>query len=97
MQTEVHSPARTTRLFPISLTLAMTFVSSQAFMDVRSIIGWLGKAPVISSYIGPEKVFSATVVCMVETPNPAAVWEIRAALLRSITASIDLVAKDIWD
>ncbi|MCY1310673.1 hypothetical protein D9M70_608910 [compost metagenome] len=51
----------------------------------------------ISENIGPEKVFSATVVRMVETPKPAAAWATKAALLRSSTASIDLVANDICD
>jgi GH24 family phage-related lysozyme (muramidase) len=47
--------------------------------------------------IGPEKLFSATVVRMVDTRNSAAADETRAALLRSITTSIDLVAKAICD
>ena len=56
-----------------------------------------GNADVISSNIGPEKVFSATVVRMVETPNSFAALATSAALLRSMTASIDFVANAICD
>jgi hypothetical protein len=53
---------------------------------------------VTSENIGPEKLFSATVVRMVETPKPAAALATRAALLRSVRwPSIDLVAKAICD
>src|ERR1700722_15693962 len=97
MQTEVQSPASTIRFFPISLTLSMTWASSHVFMEVRSIKGRFGNAPVISPYIGPENVFSATVVRIVETPKPAAAWDTKAALFRSTTVLMDLVAKDIWD
>src|ERR1700688_2614437 len=97
MQTDVHRPARTMRVLPIALTLAMTFASSQVFIEVRSIRAWPLKALVISSHIGPENVFSATVVRIVETLNPAAAAEMRPALLRSTIASIDLVAHDICD
>jgi hypothetical protein len=51
----------------------------------------------ISSNIGPEKLFSATVVRMVEAPKPAAECATSAALLRSVTASIECVAKAICD
>lgn len=85
------------RPLPISLTRAMTPASSQVFIEVRSSIFWPGKARPISSNIGPEKLFSATVVRMVEAPKPAAAWATRAALLRSWTASIDFVAKAICD
>ncbi len=66
-------------------------------MEVRSNSFWPGNASVISENIGPEKLFSATVVRMEETPKPAAAWLIRAALVRRLTASIDLVANDICD
>ncbi|VWX53580.1 hypothetical protein NOVOSPHI9U_50218 [Novosphingobium sp. 9U] len=46
---------------------------------------------------GPEKLFSATVVRMVGTLNPAAAWLTSAALLRSSSGAIDLVAKAICD
>jgi len=52
---------------------------------------------VTSENIGPEKLFSATVVRMVETSKPAAALATRAALVRSRLASIDLVAKAICD
>lgn len=51
----------------------------------------------ISSNIGPEKLFSATVVRMVGTSNDLAPREISAALLRSSSGEIDLVAKLICD
>src|ERR1700731_1290959 len=97
MQTEVHRPASTRRSLPIALIRLITLASSQVFIEVRSISFWPGKASVISPNIGPEKLFSATVVRIVETPKPAAARETRAALLRSVTASIDLVANDICD
>src|ERR1700758_2517098 len=97
MQTEVHSPANTNRSLPIRLTSLITLVSSQVFMEVRSIVFWLGKAEVISSNIGPEKLFAATVVRIVGTLNPAAAREISAAFDRRLTASIDLVANAICD
>src|SRR5579859_1718399 len=97
MQTPVQSPANTRRFLPMRLTSAMTAASSQVFIEVRSNNFWPGNASVISENIGPEKLFSATVVRMVETPKPAAAWLTRAALVRRLTASIDLVAKDICD
>ena len=97
MHTPVHRPDSTMRFLPIALTLAMTASSSQVFMEVRSSSFSPGKASVISENMGPEKLFSATVVRMVETPNPAAAWATRAALLRRFTASMDLVANDICD
>src|SRR5215510_466936 len=97
MQTEVQRPANTSLSLPMRLTSLMTFASSQVFIDVRSIIFWRPKASTISSNIGPEKLFSATVVRIVGTLKPAAACEISAALVRKFTASIDLVAKDICD
>src|SRR5580704_2552485 len=97
MHTDVHRPARTTRALPMRLTAAITALSSQVFMLVRSKNFALGKAALISSNMGPEKVFSATVVGMVETANIPAALATRAALLRSTTGSIDLVAKAICD
>ena len=85
------------RPLPISLTRAMTASSSQVFMEVRSSSFSPGNASVISENMGPEKLFSATVVRMVDTPKPAAARATRAALLRRFTASMDLVAKDICD
>ncbi|MNG24659.1 hypothetical protein D3C85_1653920 [compost metagenome] len=66
-------------------------------MLVRSITLCSGNTALISSKIGPEKLFSATVVRMVETLKPRAALATSAALLRRVTASIDLVAKDICD
>src|SRR5262245_25116170 len=60
MHTEVHRPASTIRPLPIRLTSSITALSSQVFMLVRSKNLALGKAALISSNIGPEKVFSAT-------------------------------------
>ena len=97
MQTEVQRPAKTMRPLPMRLTSLMTFSSSQVFIDVRSMAAWPGKAALISSNMGPEKLFSATVVRMVGTLKPAAAWATRPALLRSTTGSMDLVAKAIWD
>src|SRR5882757_3770710 len=97
MHTEVQRPASTTRPLPIRLTSSITALSSQVFMDVRSKNLALGKAALISSNIGPEKVFSATVVGIVDTLKIFAALEMRPALLRNSTASIDLVAKAICD
>ena len=90
MQTEVHSPARTMRLLPIRLTSAITALSSHVFIEVRSKNFVFGNAARISSNIGPENVFSATVVGITETLKMLAAFEISAALLRRTTASIDL-------
>jgi hypothetical protein len=57
----------------------------------------LGKAALISSKMGPEKVFSATVVGMVDALKIRAALATSAALLRSTTRSMDLVAKAICD
>src|SRR6202161_2577602 len=97
MQTDVHSPASTMRLLPIRVASAITALSSHVFMLVRSKNFAFGKAVLISSNIGPEKVFSATVVGITDTLKTFAALEISAALLRSVTASIDFVAKAIWD
>src|SRR6218665_554505 len=97
MHTLVHSPASTMRGLPISLTRSITAASSQVFIDVRSSSAWPGKGAVTSSNIGPEKLFSATVVRSVETPKPAAAAATRPALERSCTGSIECVAKAIWD
>ena len=75
----------------------MTLASSQVFIDVRSISSCPGNGPVTSENIGPEKLFSATVVSTVGTLKPAAALAISPALLRSMIASIDLVAKAICD
>src|SRR5260221_14114087 len=95
MHTDVHRPARTIRVLPIRLISSTTALSSQLFMLVRSKNLALGKAALISSNIGPENDFSATVVGIVETLKIFAAFEISAALLRSVTASIDLVANAI--
>lgn len=97
MHTEVHRPANTIRSLPMRFTSSMTVASSQVFMVVRSRSFWPGKASVTSLNIGPEKLFSATVVRMVGTLKPAAAYEISAALLRRISGSIDLVANAICD
>src|SRR5215475_15861432 len=97
MQTDVHSPASTMRPLPMRLTSAMTALSSQVFMLVRSKNLALGKAALISSNIGPEKVFSATVVGITDTLKILAALATSAALLRSMTGSIDLVANAICD
>src|SRR5271169_4907644 len=97
MHTDVHRPASTMRPFPILLTPSITALSSQIFIVVRSKNFALGKAALISSNMGPEKVFSATVVGIVGTLKILAVLETRAALLRSMTGSIDLVANAICD
>src|SRR5580658_8505334 len=97
MQTEVHRPARTIRLLPIRFTSSITALSSQVFMLVRSKYLALGKAALISSNIGPEKDFSATVVGMTDTLKIRAALATSAALLRNVTRSIDLVANAICD
>src|ERR1700736_3820328 len=97
MHTDVQRPASTIRPLPIRLTCSITALSSHAFMLVRSRNFVLGKAALISSNMGPEKVFSATVVGMVETLKILAELATRAALLRSVTGSIDLVANAICD
>ena len=97
MQTLVHRPARTMRPFPMRLISSITAASSHVFIDVRSSIAWPGKGSVISVNIGPEKLFSATVVKIVGTLNPAAELATSAALLRSSSGAIDLVAKAICD
>src|SRR6218665_800176 len=97
MHTLVHRPASTMRDLPISLTRWITAASSQVFIEVRSSSAWPGNGAVTSSNIGPLKLFSATVVRMVETPKPAAALATRAALLRSVVASIECVAKAICD
>src|SRR3954452_11247364 len=97
MHTEVHSPANTMRSLPMRLTSSITAASSQVFIEVRSSSFWSGKGTVISLNIGPEKLFSATVVRTVDTLKPAAALAISAALLRSRVVSIDFVAKAICD
>src|SRR5271163_3458033 len=97
MHTEVHNPASTIRFLPIRLTSPMTAASSQVFIDVRSKNFAPLNADLISSNIGPEKVFSATVVGIVETLKILAAFATSAALFRRTTGSIDLVAKAICD
>src|SRR5258707_13991463 len=97
MHTEVHKPARTRRLLPISLIFVITAASSQVFIEVRSRSAWPGNGSVTSLNIGPEKVFAATVVRMVGTLKLAAARAARAALLRRVMASMECVAKDIRD
>src|SRR5215471_12207273 len=97
IHTDVQSPASTMRPLPMRLTSAITALSSQVFMLVRSKNLAFGNAALISSNIGPEKVFSATVVGMVETLKIRAALATSAALLRRFTGSIDLVANAICD
>src|SRR5262245_17319612 len=97
MQTDVHRPANTRRSLPIALIALITLASSQVFIVVRSMSFWLGNGVVTSSNIGPEKLFSATVVRMVGTLKPAALLASSPALLRRSAPSIDLVANAICD
>src|ERR1700744_1318684 len=97
MHTEVHRPARTMRLLPISLIFLITAASSQVFIDVRSSSAWPGNGSVTSLNIGPENVFAATVVRMVGTLKIAAARAASPALLRKVMASIEWVANDICD
>ena len=71
------------------LTSATTALSSHVFIEVRSMNFVFGNADRISSNIGPENDFSATVVGITETLKMLAAFEISAALLRRSTASID--------
>jgi hypothetical protein len=71
------------------LTSLMTAASSQVFIVVRSKYLAFGKADLISSNIGPE--ISATVVGIAVTLKALAALATRAALLRSMTGSIDFV------
>ena len=70
---------------------------AQTAIVVRSIVLCSGSARVISEKMGPEKVFAATVVRIVETPKTRAAFATRPALLRSAIASIDFVANAICD
>src|ERR1700733_2554018 len=97
MHTEVHRPARTIRLLPIRFTSPITASSSHVFIVVRSKNFALGKTALISSNMGPEKVFSATVVGIVATPKILAALATRAALFLSMIGSIDFVANAICD
>src|SRR5262249_38802412 len=97
MHTDVHRPANTMRPLPMRLTSWMTALSSQVFMLVRSKNFAFGNAVLISSNMGPEKVFSATVVGMVVTLKMRAALATKAALLRRATGSIDRTAKAICD
>src|SRR5271154_4695297 len=97
MHTEVHKPARTIRPFTIRLTSSFTALSSQQIIMVRTKNYVFGNGALISSNMGPEKVFSATVVGIVETLKILAAFATSAALFRRTTGSIDLVAKAICD
>src|SRR5262249_58686654 len=93
MHTDVHKPANTMRPLPMRLTSWMTALSSQVFMLVRSKNFAFGNAVLISSNMGPEKVFSATVVGMVVTLKMRAAFAANAALLRRAAGSVDRTAK----
>ena len=89
MQTLVQRPASTMRCLPISFTRLMTASSSHVFIEVRSSSTCWGNGSVTSLNIGPEKLFAATVVRIVDTSNPAAACATSAALFRSTTASME--------
>src|SRR5260370_35730774 len=95
MHTLVHRPAKTTRPLPISLTRLAMRASSHVFIVVRSMTSTFGNTGRISSYIGPEKVFSATIFRIVGTLNSPAAFSPSTQLFRTITAAIDLVPDDI--
>src|SRR5260370_1859229 len=95
MHTDVHRPHSTMRPLPMRLTSAITALSSQAFMLVRSRNLLFGNACLISSNIGPENDFSATVVGITDTLKMRAELAPSTALLRNVTASIDFVANPI--
>src|ERR1700712_3491163 len=97
MQTDVHRPHSTRRCLSMRLISAITAASSQVFIDVRSNSFWPGNGSVTSENIGPEKLFSATVVRIVGTLKPAAALATSEALLRSAIASMERVAKAICD
>jgi hypothetical protein len=67
-------------------------------VDLPTYSSWCGRSgntERISSKIGREKVFDATVVRIVETDNLFAAFATSAALSRSRAGSIDFVANAI--
>src|ERR1700733_4038123 len=92
-----HRVGFVARPVALQFTAAITAESSQLFMLVRSSIFAPGNAATISSNMGPENDFAATVVSMVETLKPFAALARSATLLRNTTASIDFVANAICD
>src|SRR3546814_13706006 len=85
------------RPLPIAFTRLAMLASAQLFRVVRSIVAASENAALISAKIGPEKLFSATVVRIVDTPKPAADLATRPAFMRRLTASIECVANAICD
>src|SRR6266436_5122665 len=69
MQTSVQRPARTIFLRPVRSIAATKFLSSQEFIDVRSIVSWFGKTAFIWGQIFPLKLFVSTVVSTTGTSN----------------------------
>src|SRR5258705_8547009 len=69
MQVSVQRPAQTIFLRPVRAIAATKFLSSQEFIDDRSIGSWFGNTAFIWGQIFPLKLFVSTVVSTTGTSN----------------------------
>src|SRR6266481_7103199 len=87
MQTSVQRPAMTIFLRPVRSIAATKFLSSQEFIDVRSIVSWLGKTAFICGQIFPLKLFVSTVVSTTGTSNTRVAFASATVLLMIVCRS----------
>src|ERR1700761_119408 len=92
----VHSPASTIFFRPERSIAATKFLSSQEFIEERSIGSLPGKTARIWGHILPLKDLVSTVVSTTGTSKTLAAFEIATVLLMIPWRSKLLVPKSIW-
>src|SRR5271168_4064734 len=88
-QASVHKPAMTNFLRPVAATALRKPASSQEFIEVRSMMSYLGNNEVTSGIKGPEKESLATVVSTVGILNSFAALARIWMLLKTTRRSCD--------
>src|SRR6267143_1209502 len=92
----VHRPANTIFFRPLFSIAATKFLSSQAFMEVRSIDTCFGKTAWTCGHVFPLKPLVSTVESTRGTPNTFAAFASRTLLLMIDWRSKLETPKSIW-
>src|SRR6266436_2118400 len=96
MQVSVQRPAQTIFLRPVRSIAATKFLSSQEFMEDRSIGSWFGNTASIWGQIFPLKLFTSTVVSTTGTSNTCVAFASATVLLMIVCRSKLLTPNSIW-
>src|SRR5713226_4480585 len=95
-QVSVHSPARTIFFRPLFSIAATKSLSSQAFIEVRSIGAWFGKTALICGQRLPLKLLLSTVLRTTGRENTLAALASATVLLMIDWRSKLETPKSIW-